>query len=179
MNLLIVDGRVLQILLQLFGRLVVKVLDLVDLLVVENVLVAHLLQELEEEGALSFGSSLGDFFIKIRIQVCLLKHILYYVRAVGTATIVLLVNLSMALEKLGILDSLLSETELKHFDALDQVLVDVLLRCQLTLQLTDTLLHLRLLEQPLSLVRVLLPVHVFERVEDLVQRYVALGATHG
>lgn len=60
----------------------------------------------------------------------------------------------MTLGELRVLDALLSQRELEHFDAADQIVVDVLLRPQLRIQLVDLELHLLLFEDEVSLARV-------------------------
>ena len=117
---------ILKGLFHLFLGLIVDGLYLVYLIHVENVVITNFLQELKEEWPLSLGLSLCHPLVQVDVDIVLLHHLADDVG--GTDRL----NLSiLGLSQLSILDSLLSETEFKHFDASNQIIVDVLLGFEL------------------------------------------------
>jgi len=96
------------------------------------------LQKLQQQWPLSLRPPLGNALIQICIQVGLLEHL---PNNVGTPYVKVL-----ALCKLRILDSLLSQREFKHFNSLDQIVVDVFLGLEVGGQLIDFGGHLLFLK---------------------------------
>ena len=75
----------------------------------------------------------------------------------------------MLLHEAGVLDALLPQTEFQHLDAANEILINVLLRRQLTLQLAHFACHLTLFEKPLGFLREVVALHVLQRANYLVQ----------
>ena len=118
---------------------------------------------------MSFGAPLRDSFIKIGIQICFLKDRVNNVDRVVSSVLSVRHAAALGLHQPGILDSLLTQAELEHFDSADQVLVDVLLCLELALKLGDLGAHLAFLEEPLCLFGEVCALHLFQRADDLVE----------
>ena len=78
---------------------------------------------------MGLGSAFGDAFVEGGVEVGLFQHGIYYVDGCVAVLIVLGIAVTpLLLHESGVLDALLSQAELEHLDAANQVLVDVLLR---------------------------------------------------
>lgn len=109
--LLVVLLLVFKVLAHLLLSFVVQTFDLVDLVHIENVIIANLLQKLEQQRSLGLCSPLRHFLVKILVQVGLLHDLSNDVCATDIHVV--------GLGELGVLDSLLSEREFKHLYPLD------------------------------------------------------------
>lgn len=167
---------------------IVEFLDLVDLVRVENVFVADLLEEpihklltvrnrhanfyhlLKKKRALGLGASLSNPFVQVCIEIGFVQDRVNDVD--GCVTVLLIAATSVTttlLQQPRILDALLAEAELKHLNAPNQVLVDVSLRLQLALKLGNLRRHLALFEEPFSLLCKVRALHVLKGSNDLVE----------
>jgi hypothetical protein len=150
----------LEVFLHLFLSLVVEGLDLFDLIDIENIIVTNLLQELEKKWPLGLGSSLGDPLVQIGVEVGLLHDLSDNIGAPNVQVV--------SLGQLGILNSLLAEGELQHFDPLNQVIIYVFLSLELCGQLVDTSGHLLLLKDEFGLTGVTGALLVLQEIHNAV-----------
>ena len=80
------------------------------------------------------GTSLGDALVEICIQVSLFKNRVNNVDwSIPILTCSTILVGRLLLHESCVLDALLSQAELQHFDPANEVLIDVLLRLQLAL----------------------------------------------
>ena len=101
--LIIFQPFIFEVFFHFFLSFVVEGFDFVNLVDVENIIVADFSQEFEQKWSLSFCSSFCNFFVHGGIQICLLQHLPNDISAAHIKII--------ALRELGILDSLLSQWE--------------------------------------------------------------------
>jgi len=96
------------------------------------------LQKLQQQRPLSLRPPLGNALIQIGVQVGLLEYLTDNVSAAHVKV--------LALCKLCVLDSLLPQREFKHFNSLDEIVVDVFLGFEVGGQLIDFGSHLLFLK---------------------------------
>jgi len=95
-------------------RLIVQRLDFVHLVNIEDVIIANFLQKLEKQWPLCLGSPLGNSLVQIGIQIGLLHDLADDIGVADRLDVQI-----VTLRQLGILDPLLPQGELQHFDSSD------------------------------------------------------------
>jgi len=100
----------LEVVFHFFLSLVIECFDFLDFVHIEDVIVANLIQKLQQKRSLSLGPSLGHSLVEVGVQVGLLNDL---VNDVSVSNVEVL-----AVGQFSILDPLLAEGELEHLDSL-------------------------------------------------------------
>lgn len=106
---------------------VVESLYLINFINIEYIVITNFLEEFEKKRSLRLRPPLRNPLIEVRIQIRFLHYLPNNISIPNRLHIQI-----MALRKLRILDPLLSQRKLEHFYSPDQVIVNVLLRLQLS-----------------------------------------------